>query len=653
MTSKTPANGKVRPRRRAAKGSYGAAQIQVLEGLEAVRRRPGMYIGATDQRGLHHLVYEIVDNAVDEAMAGHCSRIGVTLEADGSVTVTDDGRGIPVDTHAKTGLSGVETVLTTLHAGGKFGGGGYQVSGGLHGVGASVVNALSERLDVTVAQGDTLHRQRYHRGVPAGPLRATPAMTSRSGTTVQFLADSSIFELVEYDATTLAERFREMAYLNADLRITLHDKRPGRPASRERFQFKTGIEAFVQHRNAEREVLHPRPLVLMGTRDGDQAEVALQYHAEFSEDVHSFANGIRTADGGTHMTGFRSGLTRVVNEYARRARLLKDDEPNLSGEDTREGLAAVVSVRLREPQFEGQTKGRLGNPETKTLVESTVATQLATLFAERPRVARAIATKALTAARARAAARRARDLVQRKSLIEHSALPGKLADCSGTNPEDCEIYLVEGESAGGTARSARDRRYQAILPLRGKILNVEKARHEKMLEHEEIRAIITALGAGFGERYGAARLRYHKVVIMTDADVDGAHIRTLLLTFFWRHLPDLVRGGNLFIAQPPLFSITLRGRTEWLFSEQERVHYAAEHPQRAAAGRMQRYKGLGEMNAEQLWATTMDPERRSLLRVGVHDEHEADQLFTRLMGNEVEPRRAFIFEHALDAVLDV
>ena len=382
------------------------------------------------------------------------------------------------------------------------------------------MNALSARLDVTVAQGDTLHRQRYHRGVPAGPLRATPARMSRSGTTVQFLADSSIFESLEYDATTLAERFREMAYLNADLRITLRDKRPGRAASSERFQFKTGIEAFVQHRNAEHEVLHPRPLVFHGERAGDQAEVALQYHAGFSEDSHSFANGIRTADGGTHMTGFRSALTRVVNEYARRARLLKDDEPNLSGEDTREGLTTVVSVRLREPQFEGQTKGRLGNPETKTLVESTVATQLATLFAERPRVAR-----------------RARDLVQRKSLIEHSALPGKLADCSGTNPEDCEIYLVEGESAGGTARSARDRRYQAILPLCGKILNVEKARHEKMLEHEEIRAIITALGAGFGEHYGASRLRYHKVVIMTDADVDGAHIRTLLLTCFWRHHP--------------------------------------------------------------------------------------------------------------------
>ena len=652
----TSANGTTR-RRKAAKsgnaGEYGAAQIQVLEGLEAVRRRPGMYIGSTDERGLHHLVYEIVDNAVDEAMAGHCSRIDVTLETNGAVTVADDGRGIPVGIHAKTGLSGVETVLTTLHAGGKFGGGGYQVSGGLHGVGASVVNALSEQLDVAVAQGDAVHRQRYHRGVPTGPLQATAATPSRSGTTIRFLADRDIFETSEYDVPTLAERFREMAYLNAGLRITLHDKRPDHEPARERFEFKTGIEAFVQHRNAEREALHPRPLVFRGEREGDQVEVALQYHAGFNEDSHSFANGIRTADGGTHMTGFRSALTRVLNEYLRRARLLKDDEPNLSGEDSREGLTAVVSVRLREPQFEGQTKGRLGNPETKTLVESAVATQLSALFAERPSVARVIAGKALTAARARAAARKARELVQRKSLIEHSSLPGKLSDCSSSDPAQSEIYLVEGDSAGGTARAARDRFYQAILPLRGKILNVEKARHEKMLEHEEIRVIITALGAGFGEHFDADALRYHRVIIMTDADVDGAHIKTLLLTFFWRWMPDLVRAGRLFIAQPPLFSMTLRGRTTWLFSEEERLRYGAEHPDRAAASRVQRYKGLGEMNAEQLWETTMDPERRSLLRVGVRDEQETDDLFSRLMGNAVEPRRAFIFEHAGEALLDV
>ncbi len=640
---------------------YTAEHIQVLEGLEAVRRRPGMYIGSTDQRGLHHLIYEIVDNAIDEAMAGHCDRIDVTIHPDGSVSVQDNGRGIPVDKHEKTGLSAVETVLTTLHAGGKFGGGGYKVSGGLHGVGASVVNALSSSLDVSVATNNALYHQSYERGLPTSNLsKVRGAKPEHTGTTIRFLPDDQVFETLDYDFDTLAARFREMAYLTRRTWISFRDERGTESANgaaaepHERsYYFDSGIEAYVRHLNRGRNPLHPDPIHVSDERDGTLIEVALQYNSSFQDTSYSFANCIHTIDGGSHLTGFRSALTRALNEYARRAKLLKEEDPNLTGEDTREGLAAVVSVKLGEPQFEGQTKTRLGNPEVKGLVESAVASRLAPLLDENPSIGRRIIEKAVTAARAREAARKARDLVQRKGVLEGSMLPGKLADCSETDPELSEIYLVEGDSAGGTAKAARDRRTQAILPLRGKILNVEKARLEKMLAHEEIRTIITALGTGFGEGYDGSKLRYHKIIIMTDADVDGAHIRTLLLTFFWRYMPELIDEGRLYIAQPPLYSLSHRGRTDWLFTEAERERYFELNPRRAEAGNLQRYKGLGEMNADQLWDTTMDPERRSLLQVQVHDAAEADELFTRLMGDAVPPRRSFIMQNALDATLDV
>ncbi len=645
-----------------AGSEYTAEHIQVLEGLEAVRRRPGMYIGSTDQRGLHHLIYEIVDNAIDEAMAGFCDRIDVTIHADGSVSVEDNGRGIPVDKHEKTGLSAVETVLTTLHAGGKFGGGGYKVSGGLHGVGASVVNALSSRLEVSVATGKALFRQTYERGLPISALaKVRGAKPEHTGTTIKFLPDDQVFETLDYDFDTLATRFREMAYLTRRTWISFHDERglessngtaAGEPHERS-YYFDSGIEAYVRHLNRGRTPLHPDPIHVSEEREGILIEAALQYNSSFQDTSYSFANCIHTIDGGSHLTGFRSALTRALNEYARRAKLLKDEDPNLTGEDTREGLAAVVSVKLAEPQFEGQTKTRLGNPEVKGLVESAVAARLGPLLDENPSIGRRIIEKAVTAARAREAARKARDLVQRKGVLEGSMLPGKLADCSETDPELSELYLVEGDSAGGTAKAARDRRTQAILPLRGKILNVEKARLEKMLANEAIRTIITAVGTGFGEGYDDSKLRYHKIIIMTDADVDGAHIRTLLLTFFWRYMPRLIEDGRLYVAQPPLYSLTHRGRTDWLFTEEERERFFELNPRRAESGNLQRYKGLGEMNADQLWDTTMDPERRSLLQVHVHDAAEADELFTRLMGDAVPPRRSFIMQNALDATLDV
>ena len=645
-----------------ASSEYTAEHIQVLEGLEAVRRRPGMYIGSTDQRGLHHLIYEIVDNAIDEAMAGFCDRIDVTIHADGSVSVEDNGRGIPVDKHEKTGLSAVETVLTTLHAGGKFGGGGYKVSGGLHGVGASVVNALSSQLEVSVATDKGLFRQTYERGLPTSKLaKVRGAKPEHTGTTIKFLPDDHVFETLDYDFDTLATRFREMAYLTRRTWISFHDERglessngtaAGEPHERS-YYFDSGIEAYVRHLNRGRTPLHPDPIHVSEEREGILIEAALQYNSSFQDASYSFANCIHTIDGGSHLTGFRSALTRALNEYARRAKLLKDEDPNLTGEDTREGLAAVVSVKLAEPQFEGQTKTRLGNPEVKGLVESAVAARLGPLLDENPSIGRRIIEKAVTAARAREAARKARDLVQRKGVLEGSMLPGKLADCSETDPELSELYLVEGDSAGGTAKAARDRRTQAILPLRGKILNVEKARLEKMLANEAIRTIITAVGTGFGEGYDDSKLRYHKIIIMTDADVDGAHIRTLLLTFFWRYMPRLIEDGRLYVAQPPLYSLTHRGRTDWLFTEEERETFFELNPRRAESGNLQRYKGLGEMNADQLWDTTMDPERRSLLQVHVHDAAEADELFTRLMGDAVPPRRSFIMQNALDATLDV
>jgi DNA gyrase subunit B len=633
-----------------AAAEYTAANIQVLEGLEAVRRRPGMYIGSTDQRGLHHLIYEIVDNAVDEAMAGFCDHIEITIQPEGRVTVTDNGRGIPVDRHEKTGLSALETVLTVLHAGGKFGGGGYKVSGGLHGVGASVVNALSSELTAEVALEGALYRQAYARGVPTSELvKVRGVHPEHNGTTIAFRPDPEVFETLDYDFATLAARFREMAYLTKGLWLKFIDLRgDGQERS---FYFDSGIEAYVRHINRGRGPLHADPIAITAERDSISVEVALQYNSSFSESVHSFANTINTIDGGSHLTGFRSALTRALNDYARRAKLLKDEDPNLSGDDVREGLSAVVSVKLAEPQFEGQTKTRLGNPEVKGFVDSAVASVLGQYLDENPAVGRRIIDKALTASRAREAARKARDLVQRKGVLEGSMLPGKLADCSESDPGRSEIYLVEGDSAGGSAKSARDRRTQAILPLRGKILNVEKARLDKMLAHEEIRVIITALGTSFGDDFDLAKLRYHKVIIMTDADVDGAHIRTLLLTFFYRFMPQLIEAGYLYIAQPPLFSAQQGRNVTWLYTEEERAAYFAAGERRNVT--VQRYKGLGEMNPDQLWTTTMDPAKRSLLKVEVHDAEEADDLFTKLMGDDVPPRKAFIMTHALDATLDV
>jgi DNA gyrase subunit B len=634
-----------------AGGSYTADDIQVLEGLEAVKRRPGMYIGSTDSRGLHHLIYEIVDNAIDEAMAGYCDLITIEIEADGHVQVTDNGRGIPVDKHAKTGLSAVETVLTVLHAGGKFGGGGYKVSGGLHGVGASVVNALSAELEVEVRQKGVLWRQTYENGVATSKLaKAGKASKDETGTMIRFLPNAEIFESLDYDYETLSSRFREMAYLTKGIRIRFVDFRAEPIPQEMTYFFDSGVEAFVRHINRDKGVLHADPIYVLEDRDGVLVEIALQYNATYGESVNSFANCIKTPDGGSHLTGFRSALTSVLNEHARKAKILKENDPNLSGDDVREGLAAVISVKIADPQFEGQTKTRLGNPEVKGVVQSVFAARLGQALEENPQIARRILDKALTASRAREAARKARDLVQRKGVLEGSTLPGKLADCSERDPELSEIYLVEGDSAGGSAKGGRDRRTQAILPLRGKIINVEKARLDKMLAHEEIRTIITALGTGFGEDYDAAKLRYHKVIIMTDADVDGAHIRTLLLTFFYRFMPKLIEHGRLFIAQPPLYSATRGKNVTWLFTEADHEKFLAEHE--GERFNFQRYKGLGEMNPEQLWDTTMDPMHRSLLQVAVHDAASADDLFTRLMGDEVAPRRAFIMTNALQATID-
>ena len=651
--------GRSRKTTRASKpqDGYTAANIQVLEGLEAVRRRPGMYIGSTDSRGLHHLIYEIVDNAIDEAMAGHCDLIEITIEADGRVTVRDNGRGIPVDKHDKTGLSAVETVLTTLHAGGKFGeGGGYKVSGGLHGVGASVVNALSEDLTVEVDLKGSRYRQTYSRGEPTSKLAKVRGEKPKgSGSMIRFLPDSKVFETLDYDFSELAARFREMAYLTKGIRIKFVDLRDLTfvDGCQRSFYFDSGVEAFVRSINRGRSPLHGKPIYVLEERDGTLVEAALQYNDTFVEATYSFANCIKTPDGGSHLTGFRSALTRALNDYARKAKLLKDDDPNLSGEDVREGLSAVISVKLQDPQFEGQTKTRLGNPEVKGAVESVVAARLSQHLEENPADGRRIIEKSLTASRAREAARKARDLVQRKGVLDGSTLPGKLSDCSETDPAFSEIYVVEGESAGGSAKAARDRRTQAVLPLRGKILNVEKARLDKMLANELIRILITALGTGFGDDYDPSKLRYHKVIIMTDADVDGAHIRTLLLTFFYRFMPELIEGGYLHIAQPPLYSVREGSKMTWLFSESEREAFFEKSANKKKSGSLQRYKGLGEMNADQLWDTTMDPEHRHLLRVEVHDAEEADDLFRRLMGDEVPPRKAFIMSHALDATLDV
>lgn len=625
-----------------ATSSYTAADIQVLEGLEAVRRRPGMYIGSTDQRGLHHLVYEVVDNSVDEALAGRCDYIHVTIHSDGQVSVADNGHGIPVDIHPGTGKPALEVVMTMLHAGGKFGGGGYKVSGGLHGVGVSVVNALSSHLVAEVRQGGYLHRQEYRRGEPTGPVRrAGPA--ADHGTTVTFLADQEIFSELNYGFDTLAQRFREMAYLTKGLRIRFVDERDDRETS---FYFDGGIVSFVRHLNKNRAGIHP-PIPIERQVGDTFVEVALQYNDGFAESVYAFANNINTVDGGTHLTGFRSALTRTLNDYGRKVGLLKDSDPNLTGDDVREGLTAIVSVKLPEPQFEGQTKAKLGNAEVRMQVESVVNDGLGRYLEENPSDTRRIVEKCLTAARAREAARKARDLVIRKSALDGMTLPGKLADCSDKDPDRCELYIVEGDSAGGSAKQGRDRRFQAILPIKGKILNVERARADRMLSNEEIRAIITALGVGISDHFDLSKLRYNRIILMADADVDGSHIRTLLLTFFFRHMEPLVSAGHLFIAQPPLYRVSNGRDTHWCYSDREKDEWVAElKKKRAAEPDVYRYKGLGEMNPEQLWDTTMNPATRTVLRVDIEDAVQADEIFDMLMGESVPPRKRFIQTHA-------
>ena len=653
--------------------SYDASDIDVLEGIEAVRRRPGMYIGSTGQAGLHHLVYEIVDNSVDEAMAGHATRIEIALQPEGWVQVRDDGRGIPTDKHSKTGKSALETVLTVLHAGGKFGGGGYKVSGGLHGVGASVVNALSSQLEVEVRRDGISHTQSYIRGVPNGDLQREPLpadATPPTGTMVRWIADDQVIDQLDYDFHTLAQRFREIAYLNKGLWISFRDERrfpPDasdeeraqlEPADEKNFYFEGGIQSYVRFLNRDREVVQPLPFHLDREVPGNGApvavEVAIQYNADFQDSVYAFANTINTHEGGSHLTGFRSALTRAINDFARRNKQLGDKDPNITGEDTREGLTAVISVKLGEPQFEGQTKTKLGNPEIKGIVESATAEALAEYLDGQPREGRKIVEKCLTTARAREAARKARAIVQRKGALEGASLPGKLADCSERDPELSEIFIVEGDSAGGSAKQGRDRRTQAILPLRGKVLNVERARLDKLLGHEAYRTLITALGTGIGEDFDLSKLRYHKVVIMTDADSDGAHIRTLLLTFFFRHMRDLIDDRKLYIAQPPLYRVQAgRQKAEWLYSDEELESFMDKQKEGQKKVAVQRYKGLGEMNADQLWETTMDPQARLLWSVDIADEHAADDLFVKLMGDDPSKRRQFIEQHADMAKIDV
>jgi len=622
--------------------SYTAADINVLGGREAIRRRPGMYIGSTDQRGLHHLVYEIVYNAVDEAMAGCCNRIVVTIQQDNSIKVEDNGRGFPVDIHPVTGKTALETALTTLHAGAKFGSGAYQVSGGLHGVGAKAVNALSAWFKADVKRDGKLHHIEFRQGIPVGPVEVL-GEAEGTGTTITFLADEEIFGKATYDFEVLAERMREIAYLNKGLEITIRDDRTD---TEKTFYFEGGISGYVHHLNRNRPVRHSKPIYIYKQVDTTTVEIAFQYNDGYSESVYSYANCVNTIDGGTHLTGFRSALTRVLNDYARKNKLLKEEDPSLTGEDVREGLTAIVSVRLVEPQFEGQTKGKLGNPEIKSIVESVMVDETSLYLEEHPDDARSIIDKCLTAARAREAARRARDLVLKKNSLEGGTLPGKLADCSEKDPANCELYLVEGESAGGSAKQGRNRRFQAILPLRGKILNVEKAAPDKMLAHEEIRAIITALGTNIDGEIDLSKLRYHRVILMTDADVDGSHIRTLLLTFFFRHMTELILKEHLYIAQPPLYRIKAGNLQHWVYSEQERDDVLRRLRETNRKIEIQRYKGLGEMTAEQLWETTMNPQTRTLLKVSIQDAVKADETFRILMGEEVPPRKAFIQAHA-------
>ena len=625
---------------------YGADQIQILEGLEAVRKRPGMYIGSTSSRGLHHLVYEIVDNSVDEALAGYCDSIEVTINPDNSITVVDDGRGIPVDIQKKAGLPAVEVVFTILHAGGKFGNGGYKVSGGLHGVGASVVNALSEWLEVQVLHNGNVYQQRYERGKAVYPLKIVGKCgPNEHGTRVTFLPDKEIFEETVYDYDTLKIRLQETAFLTKALKITLKDEREEK--QERTFHYEGGIREFVTYLNKGKVPLYDQVIYCEGKRDGVYVEVSMQHNDSYTENIYSFVNNINTPEGGTHLTGFKNALTKTFNDYARKNKLLKENEASLSGEDIREGLTAIISVKIEEPQFEGQTKQKLGNSEARTAVDSIVSEQLTYFLEQNPPVAKAMCEKSILAQRARAAARKARDLTRRKSALDGMALPGKLADCSDKNPENCEIYIVEGDSAGGSAKTARSRATQAILPLRGKILNVEKARLDKIYANAEIKAMITAFGTGIHDDFDISKLRYHKIIIMTDADVDGAHISTLLLTFLYRFMPELIKQGYVYLAQPPLYKIEKNKRVWYAYSDDE-LNSILKEIGRDNNNKIQRYKGLGEMDAEQLWETTMDPERRILLRVTMDEEttSEVDLTFTTLMGDQVEPRREFIEANA-------
>ena len=625
---------------------YGADQIQILEGLEAVRKRPGMYIGSTSARGLHHLVYEIVDNAVDEALAGYCDSIDVTINSDNSITVVDDGRGIPVDIQKKAGLPAVEVVFTILHAGGKFGNGGYKVSGGLHGVGASVVNALSEWLEVQVFKDGNIYQQRYQRGKVTYPLKIVGKCgPEQHGTKVTFLPDTEIFEETEYDYDTLKIRLRETAFLTKNLRITLRDEREEK--KEKTFHYEGGIKEFVTYLNKGKTPLYEQVIYCEGTKEGVFVEVSMQHNDSYTENIYTFVNNINTPEGGTHLTGFKNALTKTFNDYARKNKLLKENEDSLSGEDIREGLTAIISIKVAEPQFEGQTKQKLGNSEARTAVDNIVSEQLTYFLEQNPGIAKAMCEKSILAQRARAAARKARDLTRRKSALDGMALPGKLADCSDKNPENCEIYIVEGDSAGGSAKTARSRATQAILPLRGKILNVEKARMDRIYGNAEIKAMITAFGTGIHEDFDISKLRYHKIIIMTDADVDGALISTLLLTFLYRFMPELIKQGYVYLAQPPLYKIEKNKKVWYAYSDDELNSIMMEIG-RDTNNKIQRYKGLGEMDAEQLWETTMDPERRILLRVTMDEEttSEIDLTFTTLMGDQVEPRREFIEANA-------
>ncbi|NCB93416.1 MAG: DNA topoisomerase (ATP-hydrolyzing) subunit B [Clostridia bacterium] len=626
---------------------YGADQIQILEGLEAVRKRPGMYIGSTSTRGLHHLVYEIVDNAVDEALAGECDMIDVTINADNSITVIDNGRGIPVGINHKAGIPAVEVVFTILHAGGKFGGGGYKVSGGLHGVGASVVNALSEWLEVTIFHEGKMYRQRYERGKVVYKLKVIgDCEAEKSGTMVSFLPDKQIFEDTVFDFDTLKQRFREMAFLTKGLKIALHDEREEKTVTRE-FHYEGGIKEFVTYLNKSKSALYPEIIYCEGQRDGVLVEVAMQHNDSYNETTYGFVNNITTPEGGTHIVGFRNALTKTFNEYGKKNKIIKDTE-KLTGEDIREGLTAIISVKIEDPQFEGQTKQKLGNSEARGAVDSVVSNSLEIFLEQNPSVAKNIIEKSVLAQRARDAARKARDLTRRKSALEGLALPGKLADCTDKNPVNCEIYIVEGDSAGGSAKTARSRATQAILPLRGKILNVEKARLDRIYGNAEIKAMITAFGTGIHDDFDIKKLRYHKIIIMTDADVDGAHIDTLMLTFLYRFMPELIKQGYVYLAQPPLYKVEKNRKVWYAYSDQELDNILSEIG-RDGANKIQRYKGLGEMDADQLWDTTMNPESRVLLRVTMNEEtsSELDLTFTTLMGDKVEPRREFIEENAL------